>query len=517
MKKVVSKEILQDKILESINLLCGTVKKTLGPIGNNVLIDHSTFSPFITNDGVTIAKNIESDDETIGAILEIIKEASIKTNNEVGDGTTTTLVLLESIYKESLEYIKNGISPVFLKKELNKTLDIILSDLEKLKRKATKKDLKNIAIIATGEEELGELAYQVVSKVKQKEAIAIKEILENKTKISYYKGYSFESTLASLYFLKDTNVLKCHGAYILLINTVLTNLECISFILNDILKNKRDLIIIANDFQENVVEELVSISLTEKLSICCLKIEEYGMHVYKIMKDIANITNGTIVDQENHITSNDVGIAENIEITKEKVKIDFKATNKTKNYLKKLKIAKKELTNDLEKDFFNKRIAMFSKGTAEINLGAPTKTEVLEKRMRLEDAICALSVCNNGIMLGGGISLLQIAENIKETNEASKIWKKALEEPFIQILKNAGIDYSDIKKKIKKEHYKQIYNVSNSTWEESSSTKVIDPYLVIKHTLINAASIASMLFTTTSLIINEYKNNYNKENEYNNW
>jgi len=128
-----------------------------------------------------------------------------------------------------------------LKKELNKTLDIILSDLEKLKRKATKKDLKNIAIIATGEEELGELAYQVVSKVKQKEAIAIKEILENKTKISYYKGYSFESTLASLYFLKDTNVLKCHGAYILLINTVLTNLECISFILNDILKNKRDL------------------------------------------------------------------------------------------------------------------------------------------------------------------------------------------------------------------------------------------------------------------------------------
>jgi len=183
MKKVVSKEILQDKILESINLLCGTVKKTLGPIGNNVLIDHSTFSPFITNDGVTIAKNIESDDETIGAILEIIKEASIKTNNEVGDGTTTTLVLLESIYKESLEYIKNGISPVFLKKELNKTLDIILSDLEKLKRKATKKDLKNIAIIATGEEELGELAYQVVSKVKQKEAIAIKEILENKVKL----------------------------------------------------------------------------------------------------------------------------------------------------------------------------------------------------------------------------------------------------------------------------------------------------------------------------------------------
>jgi len=140
------------------------------------------------------------------------------------------------------------------------------------------------------------------------------------------------------------------------------------------------------------------------------------------------------------------------------VKIDFKATNKTKNYLKKLKIAKKELTNDLEKDFFNKRIAMFSKGTAEINLGAPTKTEVLEKRMRLEDAICALSVCNNGIMLGGGISLLQIAENIKETNEASKIWKKALEEPFIQILKNAGIDYSDIKKKIKKDKLlKSVY------------------------------------------------------------
>ena len=174
MKKVVCGSELQEKILESISLLCGTVKQTLGPKGNNVLIDHSTFSPFITNDGVTIAKNIESEDQVIAAILEIIKEASIKTDEEVGDGTTTTLVLLESLYKQSIQYINNGASPILLKKELDKNLAIILQELQKLKSKASISNLKNIATISAGDEELGQIAYQVMRKVKEKSAITIK-------------------------------------------------------------------------------------------------------------------------------------------------------------------------------------------------------------------------------------------------------------------------------------------------------------------------------------------------------
>lgn len=515
MKKIVSGKILQDKILESINLICGTVKSTLGPKGNNVLIDHSNFTPFITNDGVTIAKNIESDDEAIGAILEIIKEASIKTNDVVGDGTTTTLVLLESLYKQSLEYIKNGENPIILKKELNKILEIILKGLAQLKRKPTQDDLKNIAIISAGDENLGNLAYQVITKVKSKDAITIKENSSNETSITYFKGYSCDINLASPYFLKDANKVNYKDSLVLLMNTPFTNLESISFLLNDILKTKQNLVIIANSFDENAVQELVSLTLMSDVNICLLKIEDYGMRVYETLKDIECITSAKIIELDNNITSKDIGIADSIEITKDNIRIDFKSNLKTKSYLKELNKKLKYMTSDLEKDFYEKRKAMFSLGTAEIKLGAPTKTEGIEKRMHLEDAICALVVSNEGVLTGGGISLLQIANKLDNTTHANEIWKKALKNPFEQILSNAGLDYLNIQDKIQKDNYNIVYNVSLDMYEDSINTKVIDPYLVIKESLINATSIAGMLLTTTNLIINENKNN--KEDEYSNW
>lgn len=517
MKKIVSGKELQDKILESINILCGTVKKTLGPKGNNVLIDHSNYSPFITNDGVTIAQNIESEDETIGTILEIIKEASIKTNEEVGDGTTTTLVLLESIYKQSINFIEKGESPIIIKKELNKTLEKILEKLNKQKRKASKNDLKNIAYVSAGDETLGNIAYQAMEKIKQKEGIVIKEILDNKTSISYLKGYNCETTLASPYLLSDTKLVNYKDVYILLLNTVLTSLESISFLLNDILNNKKPLVIIANNYIENVVEEIVSLVLIEKIPIYLLKIEEYGMHTYDIMKDISCITNAKIIENENYITSNDVGIAQNIQITKENININFKVSSKSNCYLKKLKKESKEIDSDLESNFYEKRITMFYKGTAEIKLGAPTKTEWLEKRMHLEDAICALSVSNKGILPGAGISLLQVSSEIESITSADKIWASALKKPFEQILENSGLNYLEIEKQVEKKNYNSIYNISTERWEEINQTNVVDPFLVIEHSLINATSIAGMLLTTTSLIINEHKNNLNKEDEYNNW
>jgi len=517
MKKIISGTELQEKILESIEILCGTVKETLGPKGNNVLINHSNFSPFITNDGVTIAKNIESEDETISAILEIIKESSIKTNDIVGDGTTTTLVLLESIYKQSLEYINKGEKRILLKKELNKTLEIILKELQKLKRKATPYNLKNIAYISSGDKNLGNLAYNVIKKVKRKEAINIRDSNEDKTFINYFKGYICNTTLASPYFLKNNNTLNYKNSYILLMNTSLTNIECISFILNDILKNKHNLIIIANNFDEVLTEELVSLTLTEKISICLLKIEDYGTHIYKILKDIELITNAQIIEQENSITSKNLGIVNNIEITNEKIRIDFNNSEKTNKYLRALKKEAKETTDDLEKEFLEKRIAMFSKGTAEISLGAPTKTECQEKRMRLEDALCALSASNNGILPGSGISLLQISNTLNTNTNASKIWKEVLKTPFEQITKNAGLNSQEILKKIEKNNFELIYNINDDTYENITNTKVIDPLSVVMQALINATSIAGMLITTTSLIINEYKNNLSNEKEYNNW
>ncbi len=516
MKKIVTGKELQENILKSIDILCGTVKKTLGPKGNNVLIDHSNFSPFITNDGVTIAKNIESDDAEVGAILEIIKEASIKTNEIVGDGTTTTLVLLESLYLNSIEYIKEGYSPILLKKELENVLKIIIEELEKLKRKAHANDLKNIAIIAANDEKLGTLAYQVIKKVGKKEAVTIKEVSQVETKILYLKGYSSEIILASPYFLKDVQKLNYQNTLVLIMNTPLTDLEYIGFLLNDIFKTKQNLLIIANNYSNTVVEELVSFNLNENVPICLLKIAQYGKHVYEIMKDIACITNATIIEQENNITSKDIGLADDIEITEDNIRINFKVNKKTKEYLTTLKKTINLLTNDLDEEFYTKRVAMFSKGIAQIQLASPTKTEGLEKRIRLEDALGALSVASHGILPGGGISLLKVANKLDEENVANKIWKDALTKPFEQILKNAGLNYSDIQKQIEQKNYKEIFNINNNLWENILNTKVMDPFLVINQALINATSIAGMLLTTSSLIINEYKNNINKESDYSN-
>lgn len=514
MKKIVSGKDLQNKILESINLICGTVKETLGPKGNNVLIDPSDFSPFITNDGVTIAKNVESDDEVIGAILEIIKEASIKTNDVVGDGTTTTLVLLESLYKQSLEYIKNGESPIILKKELNSVLEIILKSLSLLKREPTKDDLKNIALISAGNEELGNIAYKVITKVKSKDAVTIKENNLNETSISFFEGYSCDISLASPYFLRDINKVNYKNSYVLLMNTAFTNLDSISFLLNEILKSKQNLVIIANGFDESAVEELVSITLVSNVNICLLKIEDYGMHIYETLKDIECITGAKIIEFDNNITSKDIGLADFIEITKDNIRINFKSSLKTKAYLKELNRKLENMTSDLEKEFYEKRKAMFSLGTAEIKLGAPTKTEGIEKRMHLEDALCALVVSNEGVLLGGGICLLQISSKLSNSNYASEIWKKALKTPFEQILNNAGLDFLNIYSQIQKSNYNIVYNVALDKYEDSGNTKVIDPYLVVKEALINATSIAGMLITTTSLIINE--NKINNDNEYSN-
>ena len=217
MKKVISGIELQEKMCEAILLLCGTVKETLGPKGNNVIIDHSNFSPFITNDGVTIALNIESEDEVVNTILKLAKEASIKTNEVVGDGTTTTLVLLESIFNEGIDLVKSGVNPITIKKELEQSIIKILPELEKQKMVPKKNDLKNIAIISSGDEKIGEIISDVFDKIKSKEAIQIKEG-GDETKVRYFSGYKFDSITPSIYFFQDEKNIKYNNADVVIIN-----------------------------------------------------------------------------------------------------------------------------------------------------------------------------------------------------------------------------------------------------------------------------------------------------------
>ena len=267
MKKVISGNELYDNMSNAINILCSTVKSTLGPICNNVIIDHSNFSPFITNDGVTIAENITSENEVINTILELAKEASIKTNENVGDGTTTTLVLLESIFNLGLNLIRNGMKPMKLKNDLISELDNIIKDINLKSRKANNKDLINIAINSANDIEIGKIVSDAYSKVKDKNAINIVEYDIPLTRIEYLKGYCFETILASPYFLYNNTEIKYTNSKILLVNSILDDINVLSLIFNEVIKNNNSLIIIANDYEENFINQVLSLKLDNNLNI----------------------------------------------------------------------------------------------------------------------------------------------------------------------------------------------------------------------------------------------------------
>ena len=514
MKRIVSGNELYEKMSESIKLLCSTVKTTLGPIGNNIIIDHSNFSPFITNDGVTIAENISSEDEVINTILELAKEASIKTNEVVGDGTTTTLVLLEGIFNKGLELIKNGMKPITLKYELEKELNKVLELISIKKRKLKRNDLLSIATNSSNDEEIGKVISEVYSRIKDKYSINIKESDILKTKVEYLKGYSFETVISSPYFFKDNNEISYDNAKILLINNELNDIELLSEIINEVIKNNYSLIIFAKDYDEYLVNQIVSLNIDNSLNIIFLKIPEYGFRTLSFLNDISIISNAKIIDNE--IFKLDyIGNVDKIIINNEVSRLEFKNNENINKYVNKLKIELKNNNNSFEHEYINKRISMFKYGCANIYVGGITKLERIEKKMRFDDALCALSVSNNGIVCGSGLVYLEISDMLNNNSDIEKLYKDVLKTPFEQILTNAGIDYVNVANKVRNSNYKIIFNVKTNEFENVNETNIIDPYEVIINSLKNAVSISSMLLTTSSLVINEQTNITNNINDYN--
>ena len=502
MKKVIMKEELQEKMQESIHLLCGIVKETLGPNGKNVLIDHSLFSPFITNDGATIARNIESEDAIINTILEIAKESSLKTDSKVGDGTTTTLVLLESIFDNGLELIKKGMPPILFKKNLTKSLEKVLNSLKKEKHLPKNKEYESLSIIAANEEELGKFINQVYQKTKTKNGIEIVETDQSILSVQYENGYQFPIELGSPLFLKEQEKIFLENPVFLFVEDQNSSLEDYSIYLNAAMKNKWDVVFIAKNFSDSFIQECLYLNDTQTINCFLLKIGEYGIKESIIWKDIKFITS----QKKN---------CKGITLTKEKAILKFTNSLKTQEYLKTIEEELKKIKDEFDEDFFKKRMAMFLNGLATIVLGAPTKIECHEKKMRLIDALCALESAKDGVVTGGGITFLKIANELDIKNETDQILQEALKIPFKQILLNSGLSYEKIKKTIEKEEYHVVFNVSKDRFEKVSDTQVIDSYNVLKQTLENACSIAMMLLTTSSLVINEQENNLGKINDYN--
>lgn len=502
MKKVVTESELTECLEEAVTLLCSTVKKTLGPRGSNAIIDHSLLNPFITNDGVTIAKNIESEDERINTILTLAKEASIKTDETVGDGTTSTLVLLESIFNNGLQKIKEGKNPYVLKKELDEaTLDVI-DKIKKESKTPKESDYYAIASIAANDDSIGGMITSLYLKLKNKGAIRIEETNKSETYQELVSGYTFDTISASPYFLKEE--VSINNAYILIANKEIDDTENLSEVINFLIDKKTPALILAKDYDENVINEVLSLNFNKITNVTLLKLPEYGPHQMDILTDLLVITDAQIVNPTDEVTLASLGRCSEIKIDKETVTISF---NKEKKELIKhitnLKKEQEKETDEYELDFLNNRLSKLTEGRGIIRVGARTLTEAKEKKMRFDDALHALENTSAGILPGSGIMLCKISDELNPITDGYEILKLSLNKPFFQILETVGLDQDSIYKKIKENNYELIYNILEEKFESLSSTKILDPTSVVISSLENASSIAGMLLTTSSLIINE--------------
>lgn len=491
MKKVIGPDELKIKIKEALELLCDTVSKTLGPSGNNILLDTKDLAPFITNDGVTIASSISSSDEATKALLEIIKEASMKTNEMVGDGTTTTLVLLKAIYDLGLKEIEKGTSLYNLKKIWHEELKKILDEIEQKSRKPTANDLYQIAYSACNDEVLSKVSVETILKVKTKNAI---KILASKTKETYFdyvNGYVLNSFLSHEYFLNGDDKIAITHPYVLIYKGFLNSLEEISSMINPLLKDKESIILMTEGYSKELKETCLSLYYEKKVYIYLLELPTYDSMLFELYKDLESLLN----------FNDDISRLKEVVFTREEtILFSNQDTNKRKEELEKEILM---CHSNYQKEDLQRRLSMLETGLCTIYVGGYTEVEIKEKIMRLEDALCSLEVSFYGVNIGSGVTLYQIKKENKNL-----LLSEILDIPLKQIILNNGISSTELEKHLKQN---EIYNFTIEKWEDMNLTNVLDATKVCTISLQNAFSIALMFLNLSFLVINVDEKNERDE------
>lgn len=506
MKKIIKGRLLLEYIDKAITLLSDAVKITLGPNGNNVIINDSKFNPYITNDGVTIASAINDDNEIMDTILTIIKEAALKTNSDVGDGTTTTIVLLESIYKNSISLIKNSNEMLNYKKELQESLKKIINKLNNYSKIPSKIDLEKIACISANDEKIGKLIAKFYLDLNKSNNIKIEEnLIDSRDYVVKLQGYFFENSLASPYFSNEKHQ-TIKSPTLILYNKEINYIEDIEQIIFDYSQMQKNLIIIADSFANEVINEVLAINYEAKGNIILINNPEYGSRKLELLDDLKIISNAK------NINNHWVGNIKEFKADEKEIYLIYDKNNKIKDYLNILQKKLKEENDQYNQIYLKDRISKLENIYGNIYVGGQTSLERREKKMRFTDALCALEASSTGICPGGGLVLYQISEEIKKETLADLVLSKSLKDPLIQILKNSNVNYRKIIQKIKIKNYQKIYNAKNKTFESISNTNVLDNKSVIMYALSNAVSIASLLLTTSHLVINDSSTETNLDN-----
>ena len=518
-KEIKFGEDARKSLLNGVNKLADTVKVTLGPKGRNVVLDKQFGAPLITNDGVTIAKEIELDDpfENMGARL--VKQVSTKTNDVAGDGTTTATVLAQSMIKEGVKNVAAGGDPMAIKRGIDKAVEASVKALKDISSNVNgKEDIARVASISANNEEVGKLISEAMEKVSKDGVITIEESKTSNTELNVVEGMQFDKGYVSPYMVTDTEKMEAvmDNPYILITDKKISNIQEILPLLESLMQNSGKLVIICDDVEQEALSTLILNKLRGVLNVVAVKAPGYGDKRKEMLQDIAILTGGEVITSDlglelKDTTIEQLGRAKQVKVQKENTIIVDGMGDKQQiaDRVGQLKAQIAEEKSEFTKETLQERLAKIAGGVAVIGVGAATEVEMKDKKLRIEDALSATrAAVEEGIVAGGGTAYLNIIPEVEkevstlEGDEklGASIVLKALEEPAKQIAVNAGLEPAVIVEKVKTSQKGVGFNAANNTYVDMKKAGIVDPTKVSRSALQNAASVASMVLTTESIV-----------------
>ena len=512
-------EDARKSLLEGVNKLADTVKVTLGPKGRNVVLDKSFGAPLITNDGVTIAKEIELEDKFENMGARLVKEVSTKTNDVAGDGTTTATVLAQSMIKEGVKNVAAGADPMAIKRGMDKAVNTAVEGLKEISSEVNgKDDIARVASISANNKEIGNLIAEAMEKVSKDGVITIEESKTSNTELNVVEGMQFDKGYLSPYMATDTEKMEAvlDNPYILLTDKKISNIQEILPLLESLMQESGKLLIVCDDMEGEALSTLILNKLRGVLNVVAVKAPGFGDKRKAMLQDIATLTGAEVITSDLGLELKDttiaqLGRAKQVKVQKENTIIVDGAGDKQQiaDRVAQIKAQINETKSDYDREQLQERLAKIAGGVAVIGVGAATEVEMKDKKLRIEDALSATKAAvEEGIVAGGGTALVNViptVEKLVNTLEGgeqlgAKIVLKALEEPVRQIAINAGLEPAVIVNKVKSEKVGVGFDAAKEEYVDMKKAGIVDPTKVTRSALQNAASIASMVLTTESLV-----------------
>ena len=518
-KQIKFGEDARKSLLEGVNKLADTVKVTLGPKGRNVVLDKSFGAPLITNDGVTIAKEIELEDKFENMGARLVKEVSEKTNDVAGDGTTTATVLAQAMIKEGVKNVAAGADPMAMKRGIDKAVKSAVEELKTISVPVNgKDDIARVASISANNDEVGELIAEAMEKVSKDGVITIEESKTSTTQLNVVEGMQFDKGYVSPYMVTDTEKMEAivDNPYILITDKKISNIQEILPLLEALIQQSGKLVIICDDIEGEALSTLVLNKLRGVLNVVAVKAPGFGDKRKAMLQDIAILTGGEVITSDLGLELKDtqieqLGRARQVKVQKENTIIVDGSGDKQQiaDRVGQIKAQINETKSEYDKEGLQERLAKMAGGVAVIEVGAATETEMKDKKLRIEDALSATKAAvEEGIVAGGGTALINVVPAVEKTvNEltggeklGAEIVLKSLEEPVKQIARNAGLEPAVIADNVKKSEVGVGFDASKEEYVDMKKAGIVDPTKVTRSALQNASSIASMVITTESLV-----------------